>query len=731
MPHTLRRPLCLAGFSAFLGVMLAARAGPGLSPPLAIAAGALGIGALLIRPRRRRDSGAALALVCLSLSAALFLYSAAWQARSQPARSLDGVQATARMQIMDYPEERYHRSYYRAQVTQIDGRRVEPFYIRLSCGEPLTCRPYHIVQAKVVFYRFTHGGQFSQENAQLADGNALGAYLADYNVAYTPYAIWPPGRILAETRRAVARGISRYLPAQEAGLIQACLLGQRWGLPDACYDDFSQTGSAHLMSVSGLHMTAMALLAGLLIRRLPFGRWGRALSGIGALTVYLCVIGFPLSALRSCAMFSLYLLGQALGRKADSLNSLGGGVLAICLFHPLSGGDLGFCLSVTATAGIIALYGPLQSRLARSLQPLPLPARLLRPVCSALSISAAASAFSLPIQAEVFGGISLLNPLSTLLLTPVVTALLYVSAPLAALAPFPLTQGLARPFAFCAGWLARLALGAAHQLAAVPGGYFSFRHNAGPILAAACTLLALALLLGRPKGRRRTAAALTFLVLAGTGGGPSPKLSSDTLTLAVAGESDSFCVLALRNGHAAAFSLGGFNSGLARRVLRDYNITTLDTVFLPRRDFYAREMAASLLTAFPAGEVLLPQGAYVGKDLEKAGAPIRFVASGQGWEALPALAAHFSADTGQVSFSANGLRMTVETSAGGACGLRIAGQGASQPAVGLTVLFASPQEPLDPLLQSALSGRCLPIDSQTLLYLHILPDGSVSLERGS
>lgn len=738
----LRRPLCVAGFSAFAGTLLAAQAGPGLSQQLAVAAGACGSLALLAALFRRitcqkgplwalaAKAIPPVAVASLTLSLALALYVAGWYAQVEPFQALDGVKAVVQVQLTDYPEERYHRFYYPGRVIWVEGYQVEPFHIRLSCSEPLACRPYDVAETQVVFYRFSAGGLFSQENAQLADGHVLGAYLADFDPPCAPYIIWPPGRILAEIRQAVSRGIARYLPGDEAGLVQASLLGQRAGLSDACYDDFVQTGSAHLMAVSGLHMTALALLTGLMVNKLPLGRWGRALANMAALLAYLCIIGFPLSAFRSCAMFFFLLLGQALGRKADSLNSLGGGVLAICLARPFSGGDVGFCLSVTATAGIITLYGPLSALFTRLLRPLP--AGLRRPACGALALSMAASAFSLPIQVAVFGGISLLNPLATLLLTPVVTAMLYVSLPLAALAPFPLTQSLARPFAFCAGWLARLAMGMADKLASIPGGYFSFRHSIWPITLGVCLLCLLVLLLYRVKYKVMLATALTLLLLAGIGASSTLALSRETITLAVTGEGSSLCVLVLQDGRAAALSLGGFNSGVARRVLRDHNIATLHTAFLPQQDLYAREMAVSLLGSVPVETLLLPQGAYAGKDLQKPGVPIRYVASGQRWQALPTLPAHFLADTGQVLFRANGLWVAVETSAAGtgAYDLRITGQKDLQLPAGLTVLLDPDQAGWEEIFRDARPGSYLPVDGQEVLYLYIHPDGSLSFEMG-
>ena len=80
----------------------------------------------------------------------------------------------------------------------------------------------------------------------------------------------------------------------------------------------------------------------------------------------------------------------------------------------------------------------------------------------------------------------------------------------------------------------------------------------------------------------------------------------------VAGSPESPCVLLVRGRHAAALCLGGYNSGLPRTLLAQRNVWFLDSVFLPLRDQDARAMAADLLDQ--TQRLLLPQGAYLGKD---------------------------------------------------------------------------------------------------------------------
>ena len=79
---------------------------------------------------------------------------------------------------------------------------------------------------------------------------------------------WALWRLL-EKWRAKARGlIQQAVPGIGSGLLRAVLLGDREGLDQRTGEAFQKTGMAHLLVVSGLHLTMVALLSGLLIRYL-------------------------------------------------------------------------------------------------------------------------------------------------------------------------------------------------------------------------------------------------------------------------------------------------------------------------------------------------------------------------------------------------------------------------------------------------------------------------------
>lgn len=730
-----KRVLAVLGFSTFISALLASRVGPEPSGTLAVIAGVLmlcGAGAAAVGfclwgvPSRVVCAwivGGILAL--MACSAVLGQYCLTWRAQVEPVAFLDGAQAKARLRILDFPEERYHRYYYQAQVVKLNGIRAGDFSIRLSCREPLYCQPYEQIEVQLVFYQLQEGGEwFSTRGAQLAAGNVLGAYPVGAVERRIRERVYSPARLAVLARNQVSRGLARYLPPEEAGLVRAVLLGDKSGLSESTVNGFARIGASHLMAVSGLHVSVLAALVLWLVQRIPLGRWSRFFICCTALLFYLCLIGFPASALRGSWMLFLALLDKNIGGRGDSLNALGLALLCICLASPFAGGDLGFVLSALSTAGIILLYRPLMAAWSRGLKGLPGARGLLRPLGAAISVTLSANVFSLPIQLEAFGGISLLLLPANLLLVPLVSGLLYCALPLAALAPFAGAEPLARVFGFCTGWMARLVLGAADALASVPGSFFSFDTPRLSVLGTAA-LIALAVLLGSHR-RKGTLALLGLIILAQwaawTGTVPGP----DTLTVAMAGDGESACVILIQNGRAAAVSLGGYRSGMAEQLLAREHIPAVESVLLPESTPQAREMLEDLADACPVGRLILPEGAYVWRSMEKLDLTVEFAPLGERWELLPGVEIRLDPEGEGLTAFAGGRELRLEL--GKRCGVFLSQPEERAWAREMGILFRSEEMPEWELFQGVEPGNYMVLGESESLFLRLWPDGTAGYE---
>lgn len=551
------------------------------------------------------------------------LYLLAWQ-QAAPWQGLDGEKLQVRAQVLDYPEERYHRYYYKLRVEalgQEEGalKAVGPFTLRLSSTMPLACDPYDRVECLVTFRAFEEGGGlYSTRNARLADGFQAGAYLSQYGgIAVERDSSVSPGEMLVQLRHQVGRAMDRLLPRREAGLLRAMVLGDSGGVSEEDMSRFRQLGVSHILVVSGLHMTILAGFMQFLLCRFPIRKAVRNALTALVLVLFLALSGFQPSACRGAAMYGVLLLADSTGHREDSLNSLGLAVLLVCLFAPFSGGDLGVALSVLATLGIVVLYRPVyQALVGKRLAGLA--RRLWKPVAASLAVTAAALLGTFPVQLAVFGGLPLLTPLANLLLVFPSTLLLYASFCGAFLSLLPATAPLAAPFVWAAGWLARFLLGAAGLLAQWKG---TFLPLTGEVALAVVIGLLLLLMAAGLVGRDRPLRAVLggcMAVLAVFGGVFQGWLTQDTVIFAAPAAEESSCVVMIQDGKAAVLSFGGYRTGAVAELLQRYRVTQVEALCLPDRGPEAREAAVQVLEEYGAKQLVLPGDAYVGRDLELA-----------------------------------------------------------------------------------------------------------------
>lgn len=551
------------------------------------------------------------------------LYLLAWQ-QAAPWQGLDGEKLQVRAQVLDYPEERYHRYYYKLRVEalgQEEGalKAVGPFTLRLSSTIPLACDPYDRVECLVTFRAFEEGGGlYSTRNARLADSFQAGAYLSQYGgIAVERDSSVSPGEMLVQLRHQVGRAMDRLLPRREAGLLRAMVLGDSGGVSEEDMSRFRQLGISHILVVSGLHMTILAGFMQFLLCRFPIRKAVRNALTALVLVLFLALSGFQPSACRGAAMYGVLLLADSTGRRADSLNSLGLAVLLVCLFAPFSGGDLGFALSVLATLGIVVLYRPVYQALAGK-RLAGLARRLWKPVAASLAVTAAALLGTFPVQLAVFGGLPLLTPLANLLLVFPSTLLLYASFCGAFLSLLPATAPLAAPFVWAAGWLARFLLGAAGFLAQWKG---TFLPLTGEVALAVVIGLLLLLMAAGLVGQDRPLWAVLggcMAVLAVFGGVFQGWLTQGTVIFAAPAAEESSCVVMIQDGKAAVLSFGGYRTGAVAELLQRYRVTQVEALCLPDRGPEAREAAVQVLEEYGAKQLVLPEDAYVGRDLELA-----------------------------------------------------------------------------------------------------------------
>ncbi len=236
---------------------------------------------------------------------------------------------------------------------------------------------------------------------------------------------------------------------ETASFLSAFLLGDTDDFSPRTALDFRRLGLSHLSAVSGLNVTLLICFLELLLRRLFVPRNIRLLISCFALVFYLWLVGFAASAVRAGIMQLVVIFAFFRRGQYDSVTALAFVAYVMCLFVPLCIFSASYWLSVTATAGILIVverrmqedHTPLRTKLQETLSKnhyslayrlfcsfLILCRTLLSYVYLSLLISFGAVIATLPIIIFLYGALSPLSPIATLLCTPFVQILLYGAA---------------------------------------------------------------------------------------------------------------------------------------------------------------------------------------------------------------------------------------------------------------------------------------------------------------
>jgi len=165
-------------------------------------------------------------------------------------------------------------------------------------------------------------------------------------------------------REKLKNQILEKMPLDSGAFLRAILLGDRSELPRAVQAAFKNSGTMHILAISGLHVGIIASVIIYLLKFLRLGRNPAYIFTILFLIIFsLLTLSRP-SVVRATVMACVFLIGMLLGRRVDVYNSLGAASLFILLKNPKDLFSVGFQLSFLAVLSIIC-FAPRFMRLAR------------------------------------------------------------------------------------------------------------------------------------------------------------------------------------------------------------------------------------------------------------------------------------------------------------------------------------------------------------------------------
>ena len=149
--------------------------------------------------------------------------------------------------------------------------------------------------------------------------------------------------------------LAEVFPAKEASVMQTLLLGEKEELDAEVKALYQKNGIAHILSISGLHITLLGMGVYRLLKRLGLPVRAAAVGGAMLLLMYGVMVGMNVSASRAIGMYLLQMLGIFVGRTYDMLTGLGLMALLLVLQEPERLFDVSFLMSFGAVLGICIL----------------------------------------------------------------------------------------------------------------------------------------------------------------------------------------------------------------------------------------------------------------------------------------------------------------------------------------------------------------------------------------
>jgi competence protein ComEC len=235
----------------------------------------------------------------------------------------------------------------------------------------------------------------------------------------------PIDRVSHDIRSAFAGAARVALPTDQAAMLPALVLGDTSALSAQTTAEFRASGLTHLTAVSGANVTIVCG-AVLMTAALVGPRFAVALAGL-ALVAFVIVVQPSASVLRAAVMGAITLLAVVSHRRRQAIPVLSGCVIVLMIAAPELAVDVGFALSVSATAALVVIAPVWSRRLVGRGWP--------KPLADAVSVAVAAQLVTAPLVAGISGTFSVVAVVANLAVAAVIPPITVVGTAAAALCP--------------------------------------------------------------------------------------------------------------------------------------------------------------------------------------------------------------------------------------------------------------------------------------------------------
>lgn len=392
-------PFCGAVFAACLGL-------PALLP-VGLVCAALGLlaGCLKRLP---------VCLACLGLAVGLLWFQGYTHRFHDPASEMSGQASSFSATVTAFPQETSTGS-YRVEARLHLKENPDPKIVLYTDASGADLLPGDQIAGTAQF-RSTdviRGESVTYYEAKgiYLQGSMIAALTCEHP-EQPPLQVWP-----VYIAQAIKDSVHTIFPEDVSALLTALLTGDKSDLDDSTYSSLQRSGTAHIVAVSGLHLSFFAGFLALFFRRRS--KFGATLT-ILLVILFTAMAGFTPSVTRAAVMIIMTMLAPLLGRESDPPTTLSAALFLLVVCNPYSIQSVSLQLSFASVAGIHLVSGPLYRAMTRALgSDGSLPHRLWQKLCRTLaanlSVTLGALLLTTPLTAWYFGTISLISPITNLL----------------------------------------------------------------------------------------------------------------------------------------------------------------------------------------------------------------------------------------------------------------------------------------------------------------------------
>ena len=322
-------------------------------------------------------------------------------------------------------------------VVKYDGYDVRVDGIITECTERSGDKSSYIVdgvingdvRSKVTCYTDSFGGEIGDEVSIIGTAAALedsydfpsrtyykakGIYLEIKDVKYVSVTPGEGFSLFASVNRYrshIIKTVSEHMDENGQGVVSAMLFGDKSDLESSQKTLMYRAGIGHLMAVSGVHLAVVCSFFNLLISRLPLNKYCRFGLLLLPVSGFVLLAGMSDSVMRAAVMLIIVNAGSLFRRRADVFNSLGIAVILLTVTDPFAVRDASFLLSAAGVFGI----GVAAPQVIKVIEE----KRKLGSIAKSAVMSVCVTVVVFPVSMLFFDEVSVVSPVSNLLLIPV------------------------------------------------------------------------------------------------------------------------------------------------------------------------------------------------------------------------------------------------------------------------------------------------------------------------